>query len=262
MFLYQSPEGYRYNSDSIFLYDFISQYSLRGNVLDVGCGVGIIGLLAARDFPVTMTAIDKQPEMIAYTQHNYAINNLEIKVHIGDFGDMAGEDRYEYILSNPPFYDPAVIQSKDLCLNTARYAQHLPSEVLINTAKRLLRPRGYLIFCYDAKQTDQILTQLRHAKLNPEVIRFVHPKTDKEAKIVLIAARANSKAMLKVLPPLIVFDAQNRYLPNAQAAFDRASTHVISGKRIKGKHVNISTSSLHKAHGHQQLNLARSASNE
>ena len=231
MFLYQSPEGYRYNSDSIFLYDFIARYSLRGNLLDVGCGVGIVGLLAARDFPVAMTLIDKQPDMIAYAQHNYAINTLDVEAHIGDFGTMAGEDHYEYILSNPPFYDPAVTQSEDTRLNTARYAHHLPSDVLINTAKRLLRPRGYLIFCYDAKQTDRVLTQLREAKLNPEVIRFVHPKADREAKIVLIAARANSKAMLKVLPPLIVFDAHNHYLPDAQAAFERADTHVISGIR-------------------------------
>ena len=144
---------------------------------------------------------------------------------------MSGERIYDWIVSNPPFYDSAVTQSEDEVLNIARYAHHLPSRDLIQTAKRLLRQRGRLVFCYDAKQIDRVLSELREAKLNPETIRFVHPKADREAKIALIAARANSKAMLSVLPPLIVFDANDRYLPEAQKAFDRAGTHVISGER-------------------------------
>ncbi len=232
MYLYQPPTGYRYNSDSIFLADFIARFSPRGRVLDVGSGVGIVGLLVARDFPVEMSIIDKQPRMIAYARHNYALNGLDVAAEVGDFTEMSGERVYDWIVSNPPFYDSAVTQSDDESLNIARYAHHLPIRDLIQAAKRLLRPRGRLLFCYDAKQTDRVLAELCEAKLNPETIRFVHPKADREAKIVLIAARANSKAMLSVLPPLIVFDANNRYLPEAQGAFDRAGTHVISGERI------------------------------
>ena len=231
LFLYQPPEGYRYNSDSIFLYDFAVRFGLRGRVLDVGSGVGILGLLAARDHALEMEIIDLQPQMLDYARHNYAINGLAVIIHEGDFVQMAGERLYDVILSNPPFYDSAVTQSKNRHLNIARYAHHLPSAEMIRTAKRLLKPRGYLIFCYDAKQIDRILAQLHEAKLNPEAIRFVHPKADRDAKIALIAARANSRAMLKVLPPLIVFDAQSRYLPEAQAAFDRAGTHSIKADR-------------------------------
>ncbi len=235
MFLYQPHEGYRYNSDSIFLYDFIRRFPLHGRVLDVGSGVGIVGLLAARDFEVAMTIIDKQPEMIAYAEHNYAINDLQVEAHTGDFGSWEHPQQYEWILSNPPFYHPEVDQSENVSINVARYAHHLPIKTLVAGAKRLLKPRGYFLFCYDAKQIDTVLSELRAAKLNPEQIRFVHPKGDREAKIALITARASSRAMLKVLPPLIVFDRQSRYLPEAQAAFDRAGTHVISGERFEVK---------------------------
>ena len=231
MYLYQPPSGYRYNSDSIFLANFIASLAPRGRVLDVGSGVGIVGLLVARDFSVEMHIIDKQPQMIDYARHNYALNGLSVDAKVGDFTKMLGEQMYDWIVSNPPFYDSAVTQSEDEGLNIARYAHHLPSRDLIQTAKRLLRPRGRLVFCYDAKQIDRVLSELREAKLNPEMIRFVHPKADREAKIALIAARANSKAMLSVLPPLIVFDTDDRYLPEAQQAFDRAGTHVISGER-------------------------------
>jgi tRNA1(Val) A37 N6-methylase TrmN6 len=231
MFLYQPSDGYRYNSDSIFLYNFVRRFSPKGRVLDVGCGVGIIGLLIMRDWPVQMEIIDKQSEMIAYATHNYTINGLSVKAYVGDFGTFAPDGQYDMIVSNPPFYDSAVTQSEDTRLNIARYAHHLPIAELVAGAKRLLRPRGYFVFVYDAKQVDAVLAQLREAKLNPEAIRFVHPKADREAKVALIAARANSRAMLQVLPPLIVFDEQSRYLPEAQAAFERAGTNSVTGDR-------------------------------
>ncbi len=42
LLLYQIPNGYRYNSDSIFLYSFIKRFKPKGKVLDVGCGVDFI----------------------------------------------------------------------------------------------------------------------------------------------------------------------------------------------------------------------------
>jgi len=232
--LYQPPNGYRYNSDSIFLYDFISRFKPRGEVLDVGSGAGILGLLIARDFDVRMSIIDKQEHLIKYARHNYLINDLNVDAFAADFAEFDPKQRYNYIISNPPFYDSAVIQSTNESLNISRYIQHLPLETLIHSAKKLLAPKGYFVFCYDAKQIDKVFAQLHNARLNPVEIRMVHPKTDREAKIALIAARANSKAMLRVLPPLIVFDDNNNYLPEAQAAFDQAATHVISAERAGG----------------------------
>jgi len=235
MLIYQPPEGYRYNSDSIFLYDFVARYPLKGRVLDVGTGVGILGLLAQRDFPIVLDAIDKQAIAVAYAQHNFVINGMDVRVYHEDFSRFDPGERYDYILSNPPFYGEGVTQSTQPHLNASRYAHHLPLRALVTGAKRLLRPRGMVLLCYDAKQTDALLSALREAKLNPETIRFVHPKADREAKIVLVAARLNSRADLKVLPPLIVFDAASQYRPEAQAAFERADTHSIKAERKTAK---------------------------
>ncbi|MBT0606335.1 methyltransferase, partial [Campylobacter lari] len=43
--LFQYSKGYRYNNDSLLLFDFLSKYNLKGNILDIGCGCGILGLL-------------------------------------------------------------------------------------------------------------------------------------------------------------------------------------------------------------------------
>ncbi|EAK0114761.1 methyltransferase, partial [Campylobacter jejuni] len=43
--LAQLSQGYRYNSDSLILADFILKQGIKGAVFDVGAGCGIIGIL-------------------------------------------------------------------------------------------------------------------------------------------------------------------------------------------------------------------------
>ncbi len=229
MFLYQPTSGYCYNSDSIFLYDFISTFKPKGSLLDVGCGVGVISLLLSRDFNIETTIIDKQEKMLSYAQHNYALNNLEVKSHLGDFTEFKTGEKFDYIISNPPFYDSRVTQSENTHLNIARYAHHLPVEDLVAKVKKLLKPRGYFIFCYDAKQIDLLLHHLKINGINPEKMQFVHSKLDRESKLVMIAARMNSKSMIQILPPFVVFDDESVYREKAMKAFEKANTNSIKG---------------------------------
>ncbi len=229
MFLYQPTSGYCYNSDSIFLYDFISTFKPKGKLLDVGCGVGVISLLLSRDFNIETSIIDKQEKMLEYAVHNYMLNGLKAQSYLDDFMVFQTEERYDYIISNPPFYDENVQQSEDTHLNIARYAHHLPIEGFVRRVKTFLKPKGWFIFCYDAKQVDVLLYHLKRNGINPEKIQFVHSKIDRESKLVMIAARNNSKSMTQILPPFVVFDGKSNYQPKAQYAFDKANTHSIKG---------------------------------
>jgi tRNA1(Val) A37 N6-methylase TrmN6 len=231
VFLYQSAKGYRYNSDTIFLYDFVSRFAPKGRVLDIGCGSGILSLLLARDFPVDVTAVEKQTEVALYAEHNYSLNAVPVSLREGDFLKLPFDERFDYIVSNPPFYGGGSLRSPNSSVDISRHAEHLPADELVKRTASLLENRGYFIFCYDAKQCDLLLSLLREAKINPEYLRFVHPKADREAKIVLIAARKGSRALLRVLPPLIVFDENGEYAAEALEAFRRANTHSIKGER-------------------------------
>ncbi len=230
MFLYQSTSGYCYNSDSIFLYDFAASLKPKGSLLDVGCGIGILSLLLSRDFTLSTTIIDKQKKMLDYARHNFELNKLTTDAYLDDFLTWENSERFDTIISNPPFYDSQVTQCKEEHLNTARYAQHLPLGELIQKVKKHLNPRGRFVFCYDAKQIDRVLSELKLNNINPELIRFVHAKIDRDSKLVMVAARMNSRSMSRVMPPLVVFDEESCYLSEPKSAFERAGTHSIKGE--------------------------------
>ncbi len=224
MLISQPLNGYRFNSDSILLYDFISRFSPKGRMLDVGCGSGIVSALLARDFDLQMEAIDIQSEMIEFAKFNYAKNGLNVKTYLGDIADFDEDVRYDYVISNPPFYDSNVVQSENSAINVARYTHNMPLANMLKSVKKILKNRGYFMLCYDAKQVDILLYELKKSGINPEIMRFVHSKIDRDAKIVMLSARVGSKSMLKVLAPMIVFDERDNYTAEAAEAMKMAST--------------------------------------
>ncbi|MDD5406793.1 MAG: methyltransferase [Sulfurovaceae bacterium] len=231
MLLYQSPSGYCYNSDSIFLVHFISFFAPKGRMLDVGCGVGIVGLVLSSKFGVTPSIIDKQLSMIEYAGHNYGINQITVETHNMDFLDFKPSLPFDIVVSNPPFYADGVIKSENNSLHIARYATHLPLDDFFAKVHKILSPQGRFFFCYDAKQIGDIFSSLKKYHLTPEVVRFVHSKSEKESKLALFACRHNSKASTKVLPPLIIFEKNDIYTKEAKEAFEFASTHSIKAQR-------------------------------
>jgi len=203
LFIYQEKGGYCYNSDTLFLYDFISKKDIRGNMLDIGCGCGILGLLIKENFDISLSGIDIQKNNIIISKVNAKNNNLKSKFICDNFLEYEFNEKFDYIVANPPFYRGTSKQSTNLSKKISRFNSNLPVEDFIKKSNSLLKPRGELIFCYDVGHFQDIVYLLRKYKLNLEEIRFIHPKLDKNATIVLIRSKKSSKSMVKCLPPLV-----------------------------------------------------------
>ena len=227
MLLYQPESGYCYNSDSVFLYDFISAFEPRGRMLDVGAGSGVVGLLVARDNPgVRLEAVEKQDAFVQYATKNAEVNDIAYRMHRGDFLELEDERGFDYIVSNPPFYHDGADKSSDEMRHTARYNLHLPLEPFFNKVSRLLRPKGHFIFCYDPQQFALICTALDAVKLRVVDVQFIHPKADRNASLVMVHARKNSKSLLKVWPPFVTFSG-DEFSHEAKRVYANAGTHSI-----------------------------------
>lgn len=80
-------------------------HPIKGRVLDLGCGVGVIGSYIKRHNPnVDLTMTDIHALAIASAQRTLAESQLEGKVLASDvFSKIEG--KFDLIVSNPPFHD-------------------------------------------------------------------------------------------------------------------------------------------------------------
>ncbi|WP_419783005.1 tRNA1(Val) (adenine(37)-N6)-methyltransferase [Malaciobacter marinus] len=232
MLLYQPKDGYCYNSDTHFLYDFIirnlNQFkNINGEILDIGSGSGILGLLVARDNPkLSLNQSEIQEEFQFLSQINSKCNKIEAKMYKGSFLQLEFDKKFDICISNPPFYHGNVIKSENENLKIARYNDSMPLEDFISKTNRVLKPKGKFFFCYDVKQINEILLLLKKYKFNVESMQFVHPKKDKDATLVLVYARKDSKSLTKVLSAMTVFE-KDEFSKEVLKIYEKSLTHSI-----------------------------------
>jgi 16S rRNA (guanine1207-N2)-methyltransferase len=99
-------------------------------VLDLGCGVGVLGLLAARS-GAAVVAVDDDLAAVASTSRNAQRLGLALDVRHSDIDSALTGERFDAVLCNPPFH-----VGKGVRLD-------LP-EAFIEAARRLLAPGGEL----------------------------------------------------------------------------------------------------------------------
>ncbi|RUM55834.1 MAG: methyltransferase [Nautilia sp.] len=221
MILHQPKNGYCYNSDTLFLYDFISNFPIKKNVLEVGGGCGVLGLLLARDFKINLTIIEIQKIMSNFIEKNSKINGIEVELINDNFLKYQFNKRFDYIVSNPPFYN-STKQSDNEIIKIARYDENLPMKEFFEKVNSILTEQGEFIFCYEASRFDDIV-KILPKPLKVIDVKFVYPKKGKFANLVMIRAKRHAKSMVKFHTPIFNFDGSD-FSEDAKKVYKKANT--------------------------------------
>lgn len=107
-FTFQSDRGVFSKNEVDFgsrlLIDSFSLSEVDGDILDVGCGYGPIGLSVAKHYDRRVDMIDINERAVELTKDNAALNSIEnVNVFQSNLFEKIDEDRkYATILTNPP----------------------------------------------------------------------------------------------------------------------------------------------------------------
>jgi 16S rRNA (guanine1207-N2)-methyltransferase len=80
-----------------------------GTVLDVGCGAGVIGVVAGRRGAASVTMTDVNLLAVAAARRNATLAGVPVEVVAGDVYGGVGQRRFDLIVSNPPFHQGKVV---------------------------------------------------------------------------------------------------------------------------------------------------------
>ena len=94
----------KHTYSTTILLNYIEQLELNGKtVLELGCGSGIISLLAAKKGAI-VTALDINEKALKQLNVSAQENKLNLSLIKSDLFDSIPETHFDYIIINPPYY--------------------------------------------------------------------------------------------------------------------------------------------------------------
>ncbi len=225
--IFQRRHGHRHSTDDL-LTGWYATTKVRSahRLLDLGSGIGTVGLLALSRFPeATLTAIEAQEISFRLLCENVAANGLLARVTTlhGDLRTTAvAPADFDLITGSPPYFDirDGIVPS-DSQKAHARFELRGDVRDYALAAARALAPGGHFVFCFPSVQRVRAVNACTAAKLNIVSQRNVVPRTGVPALFTLFACRHEHVEATLFEPDYVVRDAHGEQ--TAEHAAARAS---------------------------------------
>lgn len=183
----QSRSAMRVGTDAVLLGAWV-QLSNCSHILDVGAGTGVIALICAqRCRSATIEAIEIDEASADEASENFANSpwSDRLKIHHGDFLKIVSSERFDLIISNPPYFTDS-LRAADPGRNAARHDDYLPSDAFMRHAKRLLSVDGVVALIFPRNQLERWIVEAGNAGLRPRRICHVFTLAYKDASRVMV----------------------------------------------------------------------------
>jgi tRNA1(Val) A37 N6-methylase TrmN6 len=213
LLLRQPRKGHRAGSDAVLLAAALPELG-AGRLLDIGAGVGTVGLAAALAQPqLGVTLLERDPELAALAAGNAALNGMEgrISVVAADVGAPAGKltglglasGSYDAVAMNPPFYPPGGTRASPVPNRKAAHVAEGDLAIWLRAARRLLKPGGLIAIIHRAEALPELLAGLEIG-FGALAIRPVHAFAERPAIRVVVTAVLNSRKPAELLPAFVI----------------------------------------------------------
>ncbi len=239
--LLQPTRGYRAGLDAVLLAASVRasapDESLR--ILDVGAGVGTVGLsVAARLTNADVTLVERDKNFVGLAELNIARNSLDSRCRVVA-GDVTGDaatlasvglapETFDHVLANPPFHDVARGTAPPHHLKTDAHA--MDEDALDAWARFIVRVtapgrRATLIHKADA------LPRLLHVltgRFGGLTVLPIVPYAGSDCHRILVTGQKGSRAPFRLLSPFVVHmdkdgpqtdSGRSKFTPEAEAIF-------------------------------------------
>lgn len=222
----QPLSGYRAGLDAIMLAASVPAEPASALILDVGAGVGVVGLAVAwRLAGTTVTLLEREAAYAALARVNVGRNGLGAWVRVAE-ADLAaplaelGEvgisaDAFDHVVANPPYLDAARARPPADPLRRAAHA--MPADGLARWVRfmaAVVRPGGRATIVHRAERLGDLLG-LAEGRFGDLVVFPLYPREGAPAERVLISGVKGSRAPLRLRRGLVLHEADGRFTAGA-----------------------------------------------
>jgi len=170
------PGVFKPISDSRFLADVLREQTLppRASVLDLCTGSGILAVTAAMRGAREVHAVDVSRRAVMTVKMNARLNGVKVCAHRGDLFAAVGEQRFDAIVSNPPYVpaetDELPTSGPSRAWDAGRDGRVVLDRIIAD-APAHLRPGGFILLTHSSiLGTERTLADLAEAGMSAEVV--------------------------------------------------------------------------------------------
>ncbi len=202
----QNNDGFCFGIDSVILSDFAKNIKENSDVVDLGTGTGILGLLLCGKTKLrTITGIEIQEDVAKMAERSIKLNELENRFKIFNVNinsvfkeNLLKKNKFDVVIMNPPYKElGSGITNENKSKLIARHEITATLEDFVKTAAALLKDKGELYIVHKPERTVDIITKLRENKLEPKELKVVYSRKNTDASLILIKAVKGRKEIFK-----------------------------------------------------------------
>ena len=216
--IFQLRKGHRFSTDDVLTAWYGTSWApSAATVLDLGSGIGSVGMIAAWRLPgASFVTIEAQEESVRLARKSAAYNGLEPRYEIrhGDFREgflLGAEERFDLVLGSPPYFPPGTGIEGDHPQKVAcRFELRGDIRNYCNVAAAHLAPGGLFACVFPEEQRTRLESAAHDAELAVVRRRPIVFKEGEPPLVTLFAmVRASDvpervRAQTWVEPPLVI----------------------------------------------------------
>jgi tRNA1(Val) A37 N6-methylase TrmN6 len=217
----QPATGYRAGIDGVLLAATV-EAEAGAQVLDVGAGVGVVGLCVAHRLPdARITMVERDGQLAALARRNVERNGFAARVRViqadvlqplGEAPELAAvAGSFDQVLANPPFH----VEGRGTAAGdpVKAGANAMPAGALerwVRFMAAMARPGSRITLIHRAEALPEVLQALA-GRFGGAVVVPLHPRDGEPALRVLVRAVKGSRAPLELQPGLFLHNADNSF---------------------------------------------------
>ncbi len=173
--IFQLERGHRYSTDDVLC----AAYGVRSagpgvrTILDLGCGIGSVGLIALWCYPeATLLGIEVQEISLGLAQRSLRYNGVADRARavLGDLRDthLLEGRRFDLVLGSPPYLPQGsgVVSDRPQC-GPCRFEDQGGVEGYCLTAREALAPEGVFSLVFTDRDSERVYAAAAAAGLRP-----------------------------------------------------------------------------------------------
>lgn len=225
MQIIQSKDTFSFSIDALLLSNFVHVTKRVKKIADFCSGNGIIPLLLSYKTKKPITGFEVQEKLVDMAKRSVALNDKieQIEIEHLDLNDVKlkyNHSVFDLITVNPPYFKNNHPTHSLTHHEIARSEVLIDLKGIIEVARYLINNKGKFYMVHRAERVHEIISLLHDNNFTVSKLQFVYSKPENEtAHFVLVEAIFNSTALVKVLPPLYIYDAYGEYTKEIETIY-------------------------------------------